>query len=316
MNVLAILKDIVKSTPFLDKVWGIVSKIIFKIDPKILANWVYKSRFKKNINWNDPQDLIEKIYWLQMYSDTSLWTLCADKYRVREYVKEKIGGTYLNKLYGKWENVDDINWDTLPNSFVLKWNNGSGQVLLVKDKSKLDIESTKKVLRSWLRSSYGYEGAQMHYIKIKSCIIAEEYLVNPIEQEKSLVDYKLWCFHGKPCFFLVAYDRKGSDYKLSAYDLEWNNISDKVFNKGSKHYCGESLKKPESLDLMIDLATKLSQDFIEVRVDFYDVIGKPIFGELTFTSGFGSYSLDFYRELGSLIDLTKAKKNSKINAGI
>ena len=308
MNLLGALKNVVKNSSILSKIWKVIYRIIFKIDPKILANLVSKSRFNKNIDWNNQQDLIEKIYWLQMYSDTSLWTLCADKYRVRRYVESKGCGAYLNKLYGMWEDVDDINWESLPNSFVLKWNNGSGQVILVKDKTKLDIEATKKVLRSWLQSNYGYEGAQLHYLRIKSCIIAEEYLVNTKEEDKSLVDYKLWCFHGSPSFFLVVYDRKGENYKLSAFDLEWNNISEKIFNKDSIHYSGDDFPKPKSFNEMIDVATKLSQDFVEVRVDFYEITEKPIFGELTFTTGYGYYSQDFYRELGQLIDLTQVSK--------
>jgi hypothetical protein len=243
-----------------------------------------------------------------MYTDTTLWSFCADKYRVREYVKSKGCETYLNKLYGMWEDVDDINWNDLPNSFVLKWNNGSGQVILVKDKTKLDIKSTKTILRRWLKSTYGYEGAQSHYLAIKSCIIAEELISNPVKSEDSLIDYKLWCFQGKPSFFLIVYDRKGDDYKLSAYDLEWNNISDRVFNKNSAHYSGKDIEKPTSFETMIKIASKLSEDFVEVRVDFYDVAGQPIFGELTFSTGYGYFSTDFYRELGDFIDLTTIKK--------
>ena len=304
MNTLITLKKIIKNNLFLKKIWDITCRGIYHIDPKILANWVYKSQFNKNINWKDPKDLIEKIYWLQMHTDTSLWSLCADKYRVRDYVTSKGCEVYLNKLYGMWENVEEIRWDILPASFVLKWNNGSGQVILVKDKTKLDIETTKKTLNSWLKSTYGYEGAQSHYLKIKSCIIAEELIPSSTNTGRSLIDYKLWCFHGKPSFFLVVYDRFGDDYKLSAYDLEWNNISDRVFNKNNKHYCGEHLEKPNSLDTMIEIAKKLSEDFIEVRVDFYDVEGKPNFGELTFTTGYGYFAPEFYLELGNLIDLT------------
>lgn len=306
MNLLISTKAFIKGNSFLRWIWErIICRIIFVINPKILANWTYKSRFGKNIDWKNPHDLIEKIYWLQMYSDTSLWTLCADKYRVREYVEKKGCGTILNKLYGVWEDVEDIDWDTLPNSFVLKWNNGSGQVIIVKDKGSLDIVKTKKTLRSWLKSNYGYEGAQMHYLKIKSCIIAEELLINEVNPDESLVDYKIWCFHGKPCFCLVVYGRQGIDYKLSAYDLQWNNISDRVFNKDSKHYCGVNIRKPSSFNKMIEYATKLSADFAEVRVDFYEINDNPIFGELTFTSGYGYYSYDFYKELGSFIDLNK-----------
>lgn len=285
-------------------------------NPQKVANKIYKSIMNKDINWDNPKDLIEKIYWLQLYTDTSLWTLCADKYKMREYVKSKGCYDLLPQLYGCWDNANDIDFSTLPNQFVLKSNNGCGQVLIVKDKTKLDINNTINTLNKWMRSKYGYIDAQIHYTKIKPCIIAEEYLKNENNpNETSLIDYKIWCFHGKPEFILVAYDR-GKDnngYYLSAYDLEWNNISDIALNKNSKHHNGQTIKKPLCLSEMIKYASILSKDFPEVRVDFYETNGKLNIGELTFTSGHGSYNNKFYEYLGSKIDLSKVNKLGKIN---
>lgn len=304
MRTIASLKKVVKNNSFLNALWqNVVCRIIFKVNPKILANWTYKSRFNKNIDWDNPKDLIEKIYWLLFNTDTSLWTTCADKYLVREYVKSKGLEESLNTIYGVYSDVEDIDWNSLPQSFVLKWNNGSGQVLLVKDKSKLNLPATKKTLNQWLKSSYGFEGAQLHYLKIKSCIIAEEYLVNAVDPNKSLVDYKIWCFHGQPKFVLVVYDRNGEDYKLSAYDMDWNNISTDVFDKLNPHYGGDNIPKPTSFVRMIEMSTILSSDFIEVRCDFYEINKKPIFGELTFTTGYGYFSKEYYLKLGECIDL-------------
>lgn len=304
------IKHIVRSSPFFNTIWQkYICRIICSINPKILANLAYKSRFHKDIDWDNPKDLIEKIYWLQFNSDTTLWSKCADKYKVREYVAEKGLKNILNELYGVYDKVDEINWDTLPNQFVLKWNNGSGQVLIVKDKSKLNINATKKILSQWLTSNYGYEGAQLHYTRIKSCIIAEELLINTIDTNKSLTDYKIWCFHGKPNFILVVYDRVGENYKLSAFDLEWNNISKQVLDHDKKHYGGDDVSKPNSLDDMLEMSKTLSSEFIEVRVDFYEINQKPIFGELTFTTGYGNYSYECYCKLGEYIDLTKSILN-------
>ena len=304
MGIISSLKYIVKTSRCLNVLWqNVVCKIIFKINPKILANWTYKSRFNKNIDWDHPRDLIEKIYWLQFNTDTSLWTTCADKYLVREYIKSKGLEDSLNTVYGVYYDVDDIDWNSLPQSFVLKWNNGSGQVMLVKDKYKLNIPATKKILRRWLNSNYGYEGAQLHYLKIDSCIIAEEYLVNDVNSDKSLVDYKIWCFHGKPKFVLVVYDRKGEDYKLSAYDMNWNNVSPEVFDKINPHYGGDDILKPASFDRMIEMSAILSADFPEVRCDFYEINKKPVFGELTFTTGYGYFSKEYYLKLGEYINL-------------
>lgn len=285
-------------------------KVIARLYPQYLANEVYKSVFKKDIDWNNPKDLIEKIYWLQLNTDTSLWTLCADKYRVRAFVEERGCGEILNELYGKWDNANEIEFDKLPNSFVLKINNSCGQIILVKDKTNLDYDKIRKQLNEWLKSDYGYVGAQLHYTRIKPCIIAEKILENKDNKSSSLVDYKIWCFDGKPECILVASERtwndKGIDkYSLSMYDTQWNNISKKALNEDGKHYNGCDVEKPSSFGLMLDYARILSKGFKEVRVDFYEIDSKPIFGELTFTTGYGSYKKEFYEYLGSKISLEK-----------
>ncbi|MBQ8365439.1 MAG: hypothetical protein IJX41_06115 [Bacteroidaceae bacterium] len=282
--------------------------IMAHIYPKYLANQVYRYVFKKDINWKNPTNLIEKIYWLQLNTDTSLWTLCADKYRVRQFVEERGCGEILNKLYGVWNNADEIDFDSLPNSFVLKTNNSCGQIILVKDKKELDIADAKRKLKTWMNTTYGYQGAQLHYTRIKPCIIAEELLINSKNKDKSLVDYKIWCFDGKVECILVAGERTWSDtgvdgYSLSMYDKEWKNISDKALNTNNKHFDGKDFEKPASLERMLEYASILSKGFPEVRVDFYEINDKPVFGELTFTTGYGSYKTSFYEYLGSKIDL-------------
>lgn len=284
-------------------------KVLAKFFPKYLANKTYKSIFRKNINWKEPKNLIEKIYWLQLNTDTTLWTLCADKYRVREFVKEKGCEEILNELYGKWDNANDIDFSILPNEFVLKINNSCGQIILVKDKSTLDYNKTRKKLNSWLKSDYGYDGAQLHYTRIKPCIIAEKILINDNSSNSSLVDYKIWCFDGKPECILVASERTWNEsgsidkYCLSMYDTNWKNISDIALNNKGKHYNGSDFDKPASLNEMLEYAKLLSKDFKEVRVDFYEINKKPVFGELTFTTGYGSYKEEFYEYLGSKVIL-------------
>lgn len=292
--------------------------IIAHIYPKYLANMVYRSIFRKDIAWDDPQDLIEKIYWLQLNTNTSLWTKCADKYRVREFIKSRKCEAILNTLYGMWEKADDIDFDSLPDSFVLKTNNSCGQIIIVKDKSKLNIEDTKRKLNQWLKYVYGYYGAQLHYTRIKPCIIAEKLLTNSHDSEKSLIDYKIWCFNGQPECILVASNRSKSSvnenggYTLSMYDTNWNNISERALNKNNVHYGGNDIKKPESLEKMLEYAMLLSKGFPEVRVDFYEIDDKPIFGEMTFTTGYGSYAREFYQYLGSKIELSKINRDSHL----
>lgn len=311
------IKSIVKSIAPLHNLWRRVewvrTKKILSKDIRIIPNQINKRVFGKGVNWENPTGLIEKIYWLQLYSDTSLWTKCADKYSVREYVKEKGCEDSLNILYGKWDNANDIDWELLPEKFVLKTNNSCGKVILVKDKKNLNIPQTIKKLNSWLTIKYGYKDAQFHYTKIKPCIIAEELFENKSAPDQSLVDYKIWCFHGVPECVLIVYNRTKENYYLSLYDLEWNNISDKGFNPDNKHYSGVDVQKPKSFEQMIEYAKKLSEGFPEVRVDFYDIDGKAVFGEMTFTTGFGYFSDEYYEYLGSKIDLRKVEKLSRPN---
>lgn len=287
-------------------------------DPRNNANRVYSSVFHKNIDWEFPKDLIEKIYWLQLFTDTSLWTLCADKYRMREFVESKGCSDILPMLYGHWERAEDIEFSILPDKFVLKTTNGCGQVLIVKDRHKLNISKTRKLLNNWMQLKYGFTDAQIHYSRIPPCIIAEEMLFEKnAESDASLIDYKVWCFHGKPEYILVVYDRiilgKNQGYSLSVYDLEWNNISARALRKGNKHYKGTDVPKPTRLTDMLKYAEKLSKDFVEVRVDFYETDGRLTLGELTFTTGYGSYTTEFYEYLGSKIDLCKVKRIDNMN---
>ena len=214
----------------------------------------------------------------------------------------------LNKLYGYWESVEDIDYNSLPSSFVMKTTNSSGQIIVVRDKSKLDIENANKKLNRWLKFIYGLTSAQLHYMQIKPAIIAEEFLENKVEPEKMLVDYKIWCFGGVPESILVVYDRNGENYKLSVFDLEWNNISERTLRTDSPHYGGNDVPKPASFDEMIVAARKLSSGFPEVRVDFYDIDGRPVFGELTFSTGYGYFTDEYYSYLGEKVDIESVER--------
>ena len=284
-------------------------------DPHNLANCDYNRFMNKTggVNWDNPKDLIEKIYWLQLYSDTSAWTFCADKYLVREYVKRKECDSYLNDLYGVWKSENDINWDQLPSSFVLKVNNGCGDTIIVKDKSAINKKEICKKLHRNIRLRYGYANAQLHYTHIPPRIIAERLLENDANPNEALVDYKVWCINGHPLFILVVSQRTNHGYHLNVFDLDWNNINHEAFDKSSKHYVPIDIQRPQSLDEMIRVAKKLASGFPEVRVDFYEIKKRPVFGEMTFTTGYGYWKQEFYDKLGEMIDLSRIKKRDKIN---
>lgn len=281
--------------------------IRFYFARKGLISEMFKGLMGYEINWNHPQDINEKINWMKIYYDTSEWSLLADKYKVRAYVKERIGENVLTQLYGVWKNANEINFNSLPSRFVLKTNHGAGTVIPVLDKEKLDISQTKKKLNDWLKVKYGYSTIEPHYLKIKPLIIAEEYLENADKFSTALVDYKVFCLSGKPYCILVCTNRvlcKHTD--LSFYDCEWNPINDILDGKHKNE--GSQIPKPKCLSMLLQYATQLAKGHPQVRVDFYIINEKIYFGEMTFTSqgGYMDYiSRKYSSEMGHKITINK-----------
>ena len=177
------------------------------------------------------------------------------------------------------------------------------------NKNDYDFLQVKETLKLWISTRYGLVDGQLHYTRIKPCIIAEKLFVNEKNKNSNLTDYKIYCFNGVPeCIIVVGNREKKENYNLTLYDLEWNNISQKCFDEDSSHYNGVNFTRPKSLDQMIDAATKLSQGFPQVRVDFYDIDDKAIFGEMTFTTGFPPFNAEYWEYLGSKIDVAKVKR--------
>lgn len=284
-------------------------KIVVSIAPEKEVDRGYYSVFGKHCNLTNPNNLIEKIYWMELYSDVSLWTKCADKLRVREYVEECGLLDYMPKLFGSWDKPDDIDFDSLPKRFVIKANNGCGTVKLVDDKSTIDTKELRKELRQWLKVPFGYSNAQIHYTRIKPCILAEEVLPNDYSRLSpiSMVDFKIWCINGVPQSIQITYNRTKNNHDVDLYDTNWNRMFDRLYTGAQKN---EELvfPKPDCLEEMLYVAKKLSNPFPEVRVDFYIVNNKPIIGELTFSAGYPAFTVDYYEELGRMIDISKIKK--------
>lgn len=266
-----------------------------------LGEWyyVYSGRTIENIE--HPETFNDKIQWLKLHDTTELKTMCADKYLVRDYVKNKVGERYLIPLLGVWNNFDEIDFDNLPDSFVLKANNGSGMNLVIKNKASLDKNYVKKVTENWLSKPFGYFGLELHYVKISRKLIAEKYIE---EIDGDLHDYKIHCFNGRPMYIQVIGDRNAESHTAYEmfYDIEWNRT-----NITRSYYPYEKdIQKPQKLNEMLEIAEKLSSPFLYVRVDVY-VIGNNIyFGEMTFTSANGSVPFkpaETDKMLGDLIQL-------------
>ena len=280
-----------------------------KYYPRLLASKRYKYCYGKRVDWKNPQDLNEKILWLEFYTDTTKWSELSDKYLVRNYVISKGYKDSLVELYGVWDCVDAIQWDSLPEQFILKMNNGSGDALICRDKKKLELHEVKIRFKELFDNRFGLLTAEPHYLRIKPRLIAEQLL--DLSQQSiestSLIDYKIWCFNGKPEFIFVAFNRTGNSLETICYDLNWNEHPE--YSVFSDHYRRphQKVPVPQNLDFMLKMATDLSQGFPQVRVDLYEVAGKVYFGELTFTSNSGLmtyFTPEWLRECGKKIKIS------------
>lgn len=247
----------------------------------------YFVHFRRSLDIHNPVTFNEKLQWLKLYDRKPEYTIMSDKYKARQYIAEKIGEQYLIPLIGVWESPNDIDFNALPHQFAMKCNHNSGLGMCIcTDKSKLDFKKVKKDLSRGLKQDYYLTGREWPYKDIPRKIIAEKFLKS---DEGGLTDYKIHCFNGVPKFILVCRDRFAeSGLTEDFYTPEWElmNIKRPKIPNAKK-----PIAKPEKLDEMLMLATKLSQNIPFLRVDFYVVEGKIYFSELTFfpASGFEGY---------------------------
>lgn len=273
-----------------------------------LENWHYRATHML-LDLDHPKTYNEKIQWMKLFDSTPLKTKLADKYLVRKWVEEKIGGEYLIPLLGVYDRFEDIDFSALPDRFVVKANHGCGYNYIVKDKRKVDFDDMRKKVNGWLHENYGDKlGTELHYRNIEPKIVIEQYLENE-QSHGDLYDYKFWCFNGRVEYVLFLSERNTDGLKMAFYDREWRKqpfaYSYPIDNKVNE--------KPDNLEQMITLAEKLSAGFMHVRVDFYRLdSGKVYFGEMTFTSasGGGKWNTPGINErLGKLITLPELAYN-------
>lgn len=250
------------------------------IDQALSAWFTYSTG--EQLDLKNPVTYNQKIQWMKVYDSTPLKTRLADKYLVREYVKEKIGEKYLPELYGVWEDFDKINFAALPQKFVLKTNHGSGYNYLVPDKSKLDIQDARKKFKDWMNRDYALEyGYELHYRDIPRKIIAEEYL--PLKKGEQC-DYKVTCFSGEPSLIQYIYRVHNHDIRIAIFDTEWKLMP---ISFGKPKYEGK-VPRPVHLEEMLEISSKLCEGFALARADLYILENDDIrFGELTFTPASG-----------------------------
>lgn len=243
-------------------------------------------RFNRVLHFHNPKLLIDKIAYLEYFEPQELKALCSDKFRVRSYVSSKgleeilipvpVGGGPVKKF-------SDLNFDRLPNSFIIKATHGSGMNIFVPDKTKLNMESCKLLIEKWLETTYGLASLESHYWSIPHRVYVENYIGT---NNQFPIDYKIHCLNGKPQFIQVVVGRNAkpnTNTEMYLFDTQWNFLEGAV--KGYRHTLpGRGfVQKPQALSKMLDIATILASDFKYVRVDLYVVANKVFFGELTFT---------------------------------
>lgn len=272
-------------------------------DYKRIISQVYQKRTGNPLNLDNPVRFTEKLQWRKIFDRDPVYSLLADKYRVRDWVKAKIGDDHLIPLLGVWKSFDEINFNELPVEFVLKTNNASGTNILVRDKRKLNMSIAKMRIETWLRFPYCFCGGgyEMPYQTIPPCIIAEKYM-RFSDKKTEIPDYKFLCFNGEPKYCWVDINRH-SDHRRNIYDMEWR-LQDFRFNDYSNS--DSAIEKPQNFDEMIRIVKILSEGFSHVRVDLYDIDEKVYFGEMTFIAeagycNFHPYQIDYH--IGSFWDV-------------
>lgn len=274
-------------------------------DPKEYPRLLEKRYFEitgKKMDINHPVTYSEKIQWLKLYDPNKERSMLADKVAVRAWIKDKIGEKYLIPIYGVYNSFDEIDFSKLPNQFVLKTNHSSGWNMVVKDKNKFDKKKAKKQFDKWMKMDYAFwTEFEPHYSSIIPKIIVEKYME---DESGNLTDYKFLCFDNKAEFVWVDFDRF-SNHKRNVYDMEWNLQPWSQFTY--ENYLPDGgVPVPNGFEEMKEIANKLCQGFIHVRVDLYNVDGKIYFGEMTFTNGSGFellYPIEYEKIIGDMIKL-------------
>ena len=238
----------------------------------------YRMVFKKKLNLKNPQTYNEKLQWMKVYDHDPRYKKMVDKYEVREYIENKLGQEYLIPLIGVWDNFDDIDFEKLPDEFVMKCTHDSGSVFICRDKSKIDVKSLRKQMKSAQKRSQYRAGREWAYKGLKPRIVVEKFMVD--DSYIGLKDYKFFCFDGKVKAMFIATDRgvEGEDVKFDFFDPDYNHLSMKHGHENANVLpaC------PQNFEEMKKIAEKLSEGLRQVRVDLYNINGRTYFGEMTF----------------------------------
>ena len=276
------------------------SKMFNLLPDSIYLTIKYYYCFHQKLDLKNPKTFNEKLQWLKLYNRKDIYSKMVDKYESKELIAKKVGEKYIVKTYGIYNCFDDIDFNKLPNKFVLKCTHDSGGLVIVKDKKELNIDTVKKKIKDSLKTNYYKHGREWPYKNVKPRIIAEELLENKDGSE--LVEYNYFCFNGIPKIVMTCFGDKDKNRYNTFYDLDFNKLPFKCSYQSSDII----EEKPDSFDEMVELSKILSKDIPFLRVDFYLVNNKVKIGELTFFhwSGFGKFSpKEWDLKLGEMLEL-------------
>lgn len=267
-----------------ERIMTLAKKSLFFLPDKQYVKLYFRLNLHRKLDLEHPIYLNDKLQWLKFNYRFPLQTIVSDKYRVRKYVAEIIGKKYLIPLLGVWDKFEQINFNVLPEQFVLKCNHDSGGLVICKNKKDFNKEEARKKIERSLKSNFFWIGREYQYKNIVPKIICEKFIS---ENGDIPEDYKIYCFNGKPDAILVCKGRflNGSHRaKYYFYDQNWNYLT---YNKGDSIENNPDILKPKNLEEMLEIAKKLSKDFIFARIDLYNIDGKIYFGEITLSPNSG-----------------------------
>ncbi len=277
---------------------------LIKLSDKKFISLEYKVKFGKKPNLKEPKTFNEKIQWIKLNKRNPKYTRMVDKITAKEYVKEVLGtDENIVKNYGTYDSFKEIDFNSLPNKFVIKCNHDSGGLVVVNDKSKLDLNKAEKKINKSLKRNFYYTCREWIYKNIKPRILVEEYLEN--EEEHDLIDYKFFCFDGIPKFIYVSKGLSNhSTATIDFYDMDFKKLP---FGRKDYRHEEKEMAKPKNFEEMIRIAKELSKGVDFVRVDLYNIAGKVYFSELTFTPSAGYMPFDpeeYDLKIGEMLNLT------------
>lgn len=289
----------------------IVASILRSMPDSSYLRLQYYYHFRKLPNLKVPRTFNEKLQWLKLHDHNPLYTTIVDKIEMKKWVASIIGDGYTIPTLGVWDSPSDIDFDSLPNQFVLKWNHDSGSIVICKDKSTFDKEKALRKLQHGYKVNGFWYGREWPYLNVPPKVFAEPYMEDSKTGE--LRDYKVFTFDGEAKLLLIASERQkeGTDTKFDFFDMNLNYIKMRNQHENAK----TPPEPPSNFNLMKELAEKISKNFVHLRVDFYEVDGKVYLGELTLYhgSGFMTFSPEkWYDILGGWINLTKINNHSNV----